>query len=139
MDDKAPEPKWRVSSRQRNRARALRGNLTDAERVLWQAVRAHRLEGAAFRRQVPVGPFIVDFVCRAAGLILEIDGGQHYEDVGRARDQRRDAFLIAQGFRVLRFSNLDVLNNLDGVLEVVSEAIRDTVPPPNPPPQAGEG
>jgi very-short-patch-repair endonuclease len=113
--------------------------MTDAEKAMWAALRAHRLGGVAFRRQVPIGPFIVDFVSHTAKLVIEIDGGQHFEDAGRARDARRDAFLVSEGFRVLRFSNLDVLKNHDGVLEVALEAIRRAVPPPNPPPRGGVG
>jgi very-short-patch-repair endonuclease len=91
-------------------------------------IRAHRLNGASFRRQVPIGPYIADFVCPAASLVVEIDGGQHYERDGIARDQRRDAFLKMKGFRVLRFSNLDVMTNRAGVAEVIAEAVASTSP-----------
>ncbi|TCT05661.1 endonuclease domain-containing protein [Aquabacter spiritensis] len=103
-------------------ARRLRTDMTDAERTLWQDIRAHRLGGLGFRRQYPVGPCIVDFACVSASLVLELDGGQHFTDRGMARDERRDADLAAHGFRVLRFSNLDVLKNLTGVLETILSA-----------------
>jgi very-short-patch-repair endonuclease len=119
----AQRPDWHVSTRQRIRARDLRRNSTDAERIIWSILRAHRLNGASFRRQVPIGPFIADFVCHAAGLVIEIDGGQHFEPEDLARDRRRDEFLKAKGYRVLRFSNLDAMTNRRGVGEVLAEAI----------------
>src|SRR5581483_10061396 len=96
---------WQVQPRTRERARALRRESTNAERIIWSALRAHRMDGAAFRRQVPVGPYIVDFLCHAAKLIIEVDGGQHFESVNQERDERRTAFLAGKGFRVLRFNN----------------------------------
>src|SRR3954471_16212437 len=77
MIDQPKPPGWKVSTRQRTRAQSLRQDSTDAEHIIWDAVRAHRLLGASFRRQTPIGPFIVDFVCHAAYIIVEIDGGQH--------------------------------------------------------------
>jgi very-short-patch-repair endonuclease len=113
--------------------------MTDAERIVWYALRAHRL-GASFRRQTPIGPYVVDFVCHAAKLIIEVDGGQHFEPKQIAHDVRRRAYLAAQGFHVLRFSNLDVVRNKSGVLETIALALgRSASPLPNPPPQAGEG
>src|SRR4051794_40670958 len=104
MSDSPKPPTWQVSTRQRTRARSLRRDLTDAERIIWTAVRAHRLHGATFRRQTPIGHFIVDFVCHEAPLVIEIDGGQHYESEHMERDVRRDAFLKSKGYRVLRFN-----------------------------------
>jgi hypothetical protein len=89
--------------------------------------------GAKFRRQVPVGPYIIDFLCIQARLVIELDGGQH----GTEADALRDAWLRAQGYVVLRFWNNDVLGNLDGVLQTIAGALR--CPHPNPLPQAGEG
>src|SRR6266446_894654 len=89
---------WRVNSKMRVRARSLRQDMTKAERIIWYAVRAHRLDRAGFRRQTPVGPYIVDFVSHAAKLIVEIDGGQHFEDRQESRDAKRDAFLAAMHF-----------------------------------------
>jgi very-short-patch-repair endonuclease len=130
--DAQSRPNWNVSTRQRNRARALRSNSTDAERAIWGIMRAHRLNGAAFRRQVPIGPYIVDFVCHAAHLVIEIDGGQHYERIHLARDRRRDAFLASKGFQVLRFNNHDVLTNRAGVAEVIAQAVTHAPSPPLP-------
>jgi very-short-patch-repair endonuclease len=113
--------------------------MTDAERIVWYALRAHRL-GASFRRQTPMGPYVVDFVCHAAKLVIEVDGGQHFEPKRIAYDMRRRAYLSAQGFRILRFTNLDVMKNKSGVLETIATALGESVSSlPNPPPQAGEG
>src|SRR6516225_5578079 len=114
---------WHVSTKQRVRARSLRTNSTNAERIIWSALRAHRMHGASFRRQTPIGPYVVDFVCHAAGLVIEIDGGQHFESKQEQRDARRDAYLAGKGFRVLRFNNYDVMINRQGVLETIAAAI----------------
>jgi very-short-patch-repair endonuclease len=123
MADSDQTPKWRVSGRLRDNAKALRRDMTDAERIIWYNVRAHRFQGASFRRQTPIGPYVVDFVCHAAGLIIELDGGQHFEPGNMARDARRDAYLAAQGYRVLRFNNNEVMTNKVGVLETIAAAI----------------
>ena len=81
------------------------------------------MHGASFRRQTPIGPFIADFVCHAANLIVELDGGQHFESQNMKRDARRDAFLISKGYRVLRFNNHDVMTNKQGVLETIAAAL----------------
>ena len=96
--------------------RRLRRALTDAERKLWFALRDRRLDGHKFVRQEAIGPYIVDFVCREKKLIIEVDGGQHAEN---ARDRVREAALVANGYRVQRFWNSDVLSNRDGVLTVI--------------------
>jgi very-short-patch-repair endonuclease len=119
----AKTPRWHVSTKQRVRARSLRINFTNAERIIWSALRAHRMNGASFRRQTPVGPYIVDFVCHAARLVVEIDGGQHFESKEEQRDARRDAYLTGRGFRVLRFNNHEVMSNRQGVLETIAAAI----------------
>jgi very-short-patch-repair endonuclease len=120
-------------------AKALRKDMTDAERRLWYHLRGHRFEGAKFKRQKPTGPFIVDFVCLESRLVIELDGGQHADDV--AYDQRRDAWLAANGYRVLRLWNNEVMQNLPGVLERIRESLvtTDAPSPPAPLPQAGEG
>jgi len=123
----------------RGRARSLRQDMTKAERVIWYAVRAHRLDRAGFRRQTPIGPSIVDFVSPAAKLIVEIDGGQHFEDRGESRDAKRDAFLAAKGYRVLRFSNLDVITNRSGVVETIAGAVDAARAPSLPSPASGGG
>jgi very-short-patch-repair endonuclease len=132
----AKSPVWQVSSKQRSRARTLRRDSTDAERLYWNQLRAHRPKGAGFRRQTPVGCYIVDFVCHAASLIVELDGGQHFEENHIKRDARRDAFLAAKGFRVLRFNNNDVMINRQGVLETIAAAI---AAPPTPTLSCGRG
>ena len=99
-------------------AKKLRTNMTDAERRLWYRLRAHRFGGHKFKRQVPIGPYVVDFACMGRRLVVEVDGGQHADS---ANDSRRDAFLRRNGFEVLRFWNNDVLLNMDGVLTVIAE------------------
>jgi very-short-patch-repair endonuclease len=138
MIERAKAPSWHVSMKQRVRARSLRANSTEAERIVWWALRAHRLNGASFRRQTPIGPYVVDFICHAAGLVIEIDGGQHFESKQEQRDARRDAYLAGKGFRVLRFNNHDVMLNRQGVLETIAAAI-ERAPSLTLPPQAGEG
>jgi very-short-patch-repair endonuclease len=81
------------------------------------------MNGASFRRQTPIGPYVVDFVCHAAKLVIEIDGGQHFESRKEQRDARRDAYLANKGFRVLRFNNHDVMTNRQGVLETIAAAV----------------
>jgi len=96
--------------------------MTDAECRLWFALRDRRFAQFKFRRQVPLGPFIADFVCYGARVIVEVDGGQHADS---ARDQRRDRWLAANDFVVLRFWNNDVLRNLDGVLTALLVALNN--------------
>jgi len=96
-------------------ARKLRRTSTDAEKRLWSHLRNRQLEGAKFTRQFPVGGYIVDFACRAAHLIIELDGGQH----SPARDAERTAVVERFGYRVVRFWNNEVLQNLDAVLEAI--------------------
>ncbi|MGH6770369.1 MAG: endonuclease domain-containing protein [Xanthobacteraceae bacterium] len=110
----------------------MRRDSTEAERIVWNAVRAKRLSGANFRRQTPIGPYIVDFVCHDAHLVVEIDGGQHFESEHIRRDARRDAFLTSKGYRVLRFNNHDVMTNRQGVLETIAAAGEHALSPPLP-------
>ncbi len=100
-------------------ARRLRRDLTDAERKLWYRLRAHRLAGLSFRRQAPCGPFIADFLCAAAHLVIEVDGATHSTDEEMAYDAQRDVWFADNGYRVLRVSNEDVHRNLDGVCETI--------------------
>ena len=102
-------------------ARELRKNQTDAEKLLWSRLRNRRLEACKFRRQEPIGPFIVDFVCLEIKLILELDGGQHSEQ--RERDDQRTHYLQALGYRVLRYWNHEMLNETDAVLESIRNAV----------------
>ncbi|HVT31936.1 MAG TPA: DUF559 domain-containing protein [Rhodanobacteraceae bacterium] len=118
-------------------ARALHANSTDAERCLWYSLRNRRMSGYRFRRQMPLGQYIVDFVCLRARLIVEIDGGQHadllLDDLERTRD------LARRGFRVIRFWNNEVLGETEAVLESILEALIQACPHPGPLPHAGEG
>jgi very-short-patch-repair endonuclease len=132
------KPNWRVSPRLRSHARALRKDMTPAERIIWYALRAHRLNGAGFRRQAPIGPYIADFVSHGARLIMEIDGGQHFEDGHERRDAIRDAFLNAEGYRVLRFDNHQVMTNRQGVLNRIAEVLGEAAPS-LPSPASGRG
>ena len=118
----------------RGMARSLRLRATDAERELWQRLRAGRLRGYKFRRQHPVPPYVVDFYCEAARLVIELDGSQHSDSADRVRTQA----LERSGCRVLHFWDNEVLRQLDGVLEAILEAAqaRTLTPTPLPP---GEG
>ena len=104
-------------------AREQRQSYTRAEDAFWQQVRAGRFHGLKFRRQVPIPPYIADFLCASARLIVELDGEPHETETRRLRDAKRDAWLKGQGFTVLRFPNELVLSNLDLVLDRVGEAI----------------
>lgn len=106
-----------------NLARELRQRQTEAEKVLWGRLRNRQLEGVKFRRQQPIGHYVVDFASFDKRVIVEIDGGQHNERGVAERDERRSGWLSAEGYRVLRFWNNEVLNNVDGVLEVIREAL----------------
>jgi very-short-patch-repair endonuclease len=99
----------------------MRREPTAAELRFWYEVRDRRLGGLKFRRQVPVGPYVADFLCKEHRLIVEIDGGQHAGDV--AKDQARDALLTDQGFKVLRFWNCEVLTNMADVARVILAAV----------------
>jgi very-short-patch-repair endonuclease len=114
----------------RNRAKQLRGNLTEPERRLWNELRAGRL-GAKFQRQVVLAPYIADFAARSERLIIELDGETHA--TSEAYDQQRTLELAARGYRVLRFSNADVIENMGGVLRAISIALgRDPDSPLSP-------
>ena len=107
-----------------NRARELRRDSTPAEKILWRALRGRRIKGAKFRRQRPIGPFIVDFVCLDHSLVVEVDGGQHADS---AYDARRSRYLPRQGYRVIRFWNGDVLGNADGVVARIAEELDKSI------------
>jgi very-short-patch-repair endonuclease len=111
------------------RDRTLRRNMTDAERRLWQGLRGRQMGGRKFRRQFPLGPYIVDFVCLEARLIIEVDGGQHLDS---PKDKLRDAWLVAEGYRVLRFWNHEVRGETEVVLPHAKQC-------PAPSPSTGEG
>ena len=113
----------------------MRHEPTNAERVLWQHLRHLSVHGSHFRRQATIGSYFADFACHAARLIIEIDGGQHNEAGGLARDARRTAELEQRGYRVIRFWNNDVLRNVEGVMETIAAAVRAAGPPPPTPPR----
>ena len=119
--------------------------MTGAEERLWAALRGHRFVGVSFRRQVPIGPYIADFCCHAARLVIEVDGGQHGEAAGIEHDHRRDAWLAEAGYRVMRFWNHEVSTETDAVLDAIWVALDDAgamrgeaePPHPVPPPPGG--
>ena len=117
----------------RQKVKQLRSNSTDAERNLWAHIRNRRLEGWKFRRQLPVGQYIVDFACPELRLIIEIDGGQHAEQV--IYDLSRTKILQSKGYRVVRFWNNEVLGNIEGVLEALTLTLsqRERELSPSPP------
>jgi very-short-patch-repair endonuclease len=112
------------------RARGLRSTMTDAEERLWLRLRRDQMEGHRFRRQVPIGPYVVDFACRKARLAIEVDGGQHV--AASQEDDRRSAWLASRGYTVLRFWNNQVLEETDGVLESIRLVLTARSPGPHP-------
>lgn len=110
------------------KAKRLRKNLTEAESKLWRHIRLRQLGGFKFRRQHPVGPYVLDFACPEKKLAIEVDGGQHSECADY--DSRRSAYLETHGYKVLRFWNSDVLKNIAAVKEVIFEALYGEGPPP---------
>jgi very-short-patch-repair endonuclease len=109
-------------------ARHLRKRLTDAERRLWGQLRRRRIEGLHFGHQVPLGPYVVDFLCFERRLVVEVDSGQHAIDT--SRDTLRTSWLEQQGFRVIRFWNNEVLGNTEGVVEAIRLALGVSGNPP---------
>jgi very-short-patch-repair endonuclease len=117
------------NKRPTSRSRELRATATDAERCLWIRLSARQVAGTRFNRQFPIGPFICDFVSRTAKLVIEVDGGQHAGQTDE--DAGRTAYLMSQGYRVIRFWNNDVLQNTDGVVRAIEQELFDS-PSPNP-------
>lgn len=107
------------------RARHLRRNQTEAERRLWLYLKDMKREGFHFRRQCPVGPYVADFLCYSARIIVEVDGGQHGLDAGIEHDRRRDEWFVENGYRVLRYWNNDVLGNTQGVMETILSILNE--------------
>jgi very-short-patch-repair endonuclease len=108
------------AGQKRDAARLLRRNATEIEQIMWRLLRDRRLSGFKFRRQVPVGPFVLDFACITHRLAVELDGSQHFDS---AHDTKRDAFLRSRGWRVIRFWNTDVTHNRAGVLWTIGNAL----------------
>ncbi|RWC26188.1 endonuclease domain-containing protein [Mesorhizobium sp.] len=112
-----------VPLRHRRNAKSMRRVMTDAELKLWNELRAHRLMRMSFRRQVPIGPYIVDFACSSYHLIVEVDGSQHADSENLQRDEARSAYLKASGWTILRFWNDDIIRDIDNVCQhIVIEA-----------------
>ena len=131
-----------LTAKTQARAKQLRHNLTPAERKLWNALRNRSLEGFKFLRQAPVDPYIADFLCREAMLIVEVDGATHSTDRQHAHDRRRAAVLEAKGYRLLHVQNPEVHGNFDGVIDAILIALKTPHPPRSarhPLPRAGEG
>jgi very-short-patch-repair endonuclease len=110
-----------------SRARALRRRMTEAEKKLWSALRRKQVLGLSFRRQHPIGPYVLDFYCPQIGLAIELDGGQHNEE-GRTHDERRTHWLKVQNITVLRFWNNEIFENVDGVLSVLVDRVHELTP-----------
>jgi very-short-patch-repair endonuclease len=128
--------KKRPADSAHGRARTLRQNMTEAERRVWQVLRSQQMKGFKFRRQVPIGRYIADFVCHEARLIVEIDGGQH--DRSSPREAERTGFLQNQGYRIVRFWNNEILANLEGVHQTIADEL-GRITPTQPSPIKGEG
>ena len=114
-----------ATEKQIGRARQLRRDTTDAEALLWSRLRSRQLDGAKFVRQHPIGPYVADFCCRSARLVIELDGGQHAENTA---DEARARLIEANGYNVIRFWNNDVFDNLEGVLMEIRSALINASP-----------
>jgi len=104
-------------------ARRLRRNMTDAEKIVWGKLRNKQLENQKFRRQHPLGPYVLDLYCPAKRLVIEVDGGQHYTHKGKLRDKKREEYLTKRGLIILRYSDKDILTNLNIVLQDILNKI----------------
>ena len=104
-------------------ARMLRKTMTDVERKLWSRLRSNQL-GIKFRRQVPFGTYIADFISLEEKLVIELDGSQHYQEDVKRQDQIRDEYFKNEGYTVLRFSNIEIIENIDGVLDMIWEIMQ---------------
>ncbi|MET3843171.1 DUF559 domain-containing protein [Bradyrhizobium sp. OAE829] len=121
-------PHDEVSKVQRTRAKQLRRTMTRAETLLWRHLKADRLAGLAFRRQTPIGNYIADFVAHSCKLIVELDGESHDFEERIRHDARRDEWFSSRGYRVLRFTNDDVMKNLEGVVTAIGLAAEQAAP-----------
>jgi very-short-patch-repair endonuclease len=134
-------PHTAIKPDHRNRAKHLCRTMTRAETLLWRYLKAHRIDGLGFRRQMPLGNLTADFICLSAKLIVELDGETHDFTSRQLADSKRDAFLKSAGFTVLRFPNDDVISNLAGVVEVIRQtaSAHRNEPPSLPLPRKGGG
>jgi very-short-patch-repair endonuclease len=137
-------PRTRLTFEMRQKARALRTSATKSESILWYELREFRADGIKFRRQSPIGPYIVDFVCLAAKLIVEVDGNLHETDEGKHHDANRDTYLRSLGYTVIRLDEPDVADNPWHVAQVVKEKVEHLMGDPTRPlrghpPLKGEG
>ena len=126
-----PQTRYEEGDQSILRSRQLRRDSTPAERKLWAVLRGAPLDGFKFRRQQRLGPYFGDFVCQSLRLVIEIDGDTHDGARAQARDARRTAFLEHEGYRVVRFTNADVMKNLDGVVGAIRSALQADSPSPS--------
>ena len=113
-----------ASSHQTEVARKLRRDQTEAERLLWSKLRRKYVDGVKFRRQEPIGPYVVDFVSFEKKLVIELDGGQHSEESVKQLDEQRSRWLASEGFRVLRFWNNEIFGDVDAALQVIQQTLK---------------
>jgi very-short-patch-repair endonuclease len=112
----------------KQRSRQLRNEMTNAERLLWSKLRMRQLNDLIFYRQKPIGEYIADFYCPKAKLVIEVDGGQHFSDDGAEYDKARDVYMTGLGLKVMRFTNNNVLANIDGVVGKILEKTVEKIP-----------
>ncbi len=112
----------------KERSRKLRESMTDAERLLWSKLRMRQIHDLIFYRQKPIGEYIADFYCPKAKLVIEVDGGQHFSKEHVEYDRLRDAYMAGVGLKVLRFKNVEVLGNIEGVLESIESTVLGEYP-----------
>jgi very-short-patch-repair endonuclease len=132
-------PHTQVDEIQRVRAKQLRRAMTRAETLLWRHLKAHRLASLGFRRQSPMGNYIADFVAHSCKLVVEVDGESHDFESCFRQDNRRDKWFASRGYRVLRFTNDDVMKNLEGVVIAIGQAAEHAAPPSLTLPRKGGG
>lgn len=123
----------RYNGRHKQRARKLRITMTDPERLLWSKIKGKQILNIQFYRQKPIGNYIVDFYAPKANLVIEVDGSQHREETHKHKDAKRDAYLTMQGLKVLRFSNRQVMQETDAVLQRIYDIISQSSVEENPP------
>jgi very-short-patch-repair endonuclease len=132
-------PHTPVNDVQRARAKQLRRTMTRAETLLWRHLKAHRLERLGFRRQSPMGNYVADFVAHSCKLVVEVDGESHDFEERIRHDEERDRWFMSRGYRVLRFTNDDVMRNLEGVAFTILQAAEQAAPPSLALPRKGGG